>query len=58
MTLIVVVTNQTSGTPSLNLASSESTTPGAAPTLTIIPEPGSASLALLASLGLIGRRRR
>lgn len=58
MTLIVVVTNQSSGTPSLSLASSESTTPGAAPTLTIIPEPGSVSLVLLTSLALIGRRRR
>jgi len=58
MTLIVVVTNQTSGTPSLNLASSESTTPGAPPLLTIIPEPGSASLALLTGILLLCRHRR
>lgn len=58
LTLIVAVTNQSNGTPSLTFASSESTTPGAAPLLTIIPEPGSVSLGLLAGMAWIGRRRR
>jgi hypothetical protein len=57
LTLIVVVTNQSNGTPSLTFASSESLTPGTQPLLTI-PEPGSAMLTAIASLAVIGRRRR
>ncbi|MEZ0268505.1 MAG: DNRLRE domain-containing protein [Phycisphaerae bacterium] len=58
VTLMVVVTDQLSGTPSLAFHSSETTTAGAAPALSVsVPEPGALGAVGLAA-ALIGRRRR
>lgn len=60
ITFILLVTNQTSSTPSLTIAASENTNPALnPPTLTIaVPEPGSATLLLAAVVLLAGRGRR
>jgi len=58
VTLMLVVTDQGNGTPSLAIHSSETTTADAAPTLSVsVPEPGALGAVGLAAV-LLGRRRR
>lgn len=58
LTLIFIISFQTSGSPSLTFASSETTTLNP-PTLTIdVPEPATAAYSLLALTLLAARRRR
>jgi hypothetical protein len=57
LTLIFLVSSQSSSTPSFAFASSENSDPTAVPTLTV-PEPATCALAATGALGLLLRRRR
>lgn len=57
LTLILVVRSQSTGSPTLVLHSAGSATPALAPSLNIIPEPGTLALAAISVLGLFRRRR-